>query len=307
MASRGVEIVNGMTSNSVVENVQEASAGTSARVDSPRYEMANPGFWLSHFRRNRQNRPEPKWDAPLSLPQSVVKLLVRSLEQYQLGDGGGPASLIAWNSEAFRSSSAESKELVDLWFLEEKEHSRLLGGAVARLGGTPIREHWSFSVFCGVRRWVGVDFELTVLLLTEIVSTIYYRLIKRHCEDEPIRDMCGLIMRDEAGHVAFHRARMALEGRKGRLTYGAIWEAGFFLLGYAAATMLWVNHAPALCAMGATTREFYFEIRSEIGDFVTDLRREIAAENAVALERAGRPGLGRAGSDAPGSLDPQSA
>ena len=271
-----------MTNSSIAANIQESSARKSARIDSPRYEMANPRFWISHFHRNRQNRPEPKWDAPLTLPRSVVKLLVRSLEQYQLGDGGGPASLIAWNSETFRCSSAESRELVDLWFLEEKEHSRLLGGAVARLGGTPIREHWSFSVFCGVRRWIGVDFELTVLLLTEIVSTIYYRLIQRHCQDEPIRAMCGLIMRDEAGHVAFHRARMALEGRKGKSSYGAIWEAGFFLLGYAAATMLWVNHAPALCAMGATTREFYSEIRKEIGDFVMNLRRETVAENAVA-------------------------
>ncbi len=275
-------IVHGMTSRSVVENIQASSTGTSARIDAQKYEMANPRFWISHFQRNRQNRPEPEWDAPLSLPRSVVKVLVKSLEQYQLGDGGGPASLIAWNSETFRCSSEESKELVDLWFLEEKEHSRLLGGAVARLGGTPIGNHWSFSVFCGVRRWIGVDFELTVLLLTEIVSTIYYRLIQRHCKDEPIRAMCGLIMRDEAGHVAFHRARMALENRKGKFTYGAIWEAGFFFLGYAAATMLWVNHAPALCAMGANTREFYSEIQKEIGDFVMDLRRETAAENAVA-------------------------
>ncbi len=270
-----------MTSSRVVENIQGSLAGRSARIDAPKYEMANPRFWISHFQRNRQNRPEPQWDAPLSLPRSVGKLLVKSLEQYQLGDGGGPASLIAWNSETFRGSSAESKELVDLWFLEEKEHSRLLGGAMARLGGTPIREHWSFSVFCGVRRWLGVDFELTVLLLTEIVSTIYYRLIQRHCQDEPIRAMCGLIMRDEAGHVAFHRARMALAGSKGKATYGAIWEAGFFFLGYAAATMLWVNHAPALCVMGATTQEFYSEIRKEIGEFVRDLRREAAAENAM--------------------------
>lgn len=271
-----------MTNNTVVQNIQATSVGTPARTATSKYEMANPRFWISHFQRNRLNRPEPAWDAPLSLPPSVVKLLVKSLEQYQLGDGGGPASLIAWNAETFRCSSEESKALVDLWFLEEKEHSRLLGGAVARLGGTPIREHWSFSVFCGVRRGIGVDFELTVLLLTEIVSTIYYRLIQRHCQDEPIRAMCGLIMRDEAGHVAFHRARMALEGRKGKITYGAMWEAGFFLLGYAAATMLWVNHASALCVMGATTREFYTEIRKEIGDFIGDLRRETAAENAGA-------------------------
>jgi hypothetical protein len=282
IVSHAMESVQRMTTCTDAINPQGAPVGRSAGLDAPKYEMADPGFWLNHFRRNRLNRPEPQWNAPLSLPQPVIKLLVKSLEQYQLGDGGGPASLIAWNAESFRCSSKESEELVDLWFLEEKEHSRLLGGAVARLGGKPIQGHWSFSVFCGVRRWIGVDFELTVLLLTEIVSTIYYRLIQRHCQDEPMRAMCGLIMRDEAGHVAFHRARMALEGRNGKCGYGAMWEVGFFVLGYAAATMLWVNHARALCAMGATTQEFYSEIRKEIGDFVSVLRREASAENAVA-------------------------
>ena len=38
-----------------------------------------------------------------------------------------------------------------------------------------------------------------ILLLVEIVSTVYYRLIQRHCTDAPVRDMCDLIMRDEAG------------------------------------------------------------------------------------------------------------
>ena len=51
--------------------------------------------WLAHFRRNRDHRSEPAWDAPITLAPEVVKPLLRSLEQFQLGDGGGPASLIA--------------------------------------------------------------------------------------------------------------------------------------------------------------------------------------------------------------------
>jgi hypothetical protein len=141
----------------------------------------NADRWLAHFRRNRLGRPEPDWTAPVTLPADVVTPLVRSLEQFHLGDGGGPASLIAFNAESFRGQSESSRQLVDLWFDEEKEHSRLLSGAVKRFGGTPIDGHWSFWVFCQVRRWLGVRFELTVLLLTEIVSTAYYRLLWRRC------------------------------------------------------------------------------------------------------------------------------
>jgi hypothetical protein len=88
--------------------------------------------WLSHFRTNREARPEPDWDIPVTLPPAIVARLVRSLEQFHLGDGGGPAGLIARDAETFRSSSEAVRELVDLWFDEEKEHSRLLCGAVRR-------------------------------------------------------------------------------------------------------------------------------------------------------------------------------
>lgn len=226
--------------------------------------------WLNHFQRNRHNRAEPDWAAPITLAPDVVAVLVRSLEQFHLGDGGGPASLIAWNAEAFRSSSDHVRQLVDLWFEEEKEHSRLLLGAVRRFGGRPIEGHWSFTVFCWVRRWFGVGFELTVLLLTEIVSTVYYRLLRRHGRDPALRAMCGLIIRDEVGHVAFHRDRLARSGAR----HGWFWEMRFRTLGWAAATMLWINHASALEALGATRGEFCREIGRELTLFIGRLRRE---------------------------------
>src|SRR5205807_7904667 len=113
-----------------------------------------------------------------------------------------------------------NRALVDLWFAEEREHARLLGMAVERFGGRCISGHWSFSAFCLTRRWFGVRFELTVLLLTEIASTVYYRLLRRHGQDPALRSMCRLILRDEIGHVAFHHASLALASHAGRASYG---------------------------------------------------------------------------------------
>jgi hypothetical protein len=226
--------------------------------------------WIEHFRRNALNRPEPDWSAPVAVPSEILKPLLRSVEQFQLGDGGGPACLIARDAERFRGSSDAARALVDLWFAEEREHSRLLGGLVDRFGGTRIAGHWSFTAFCLCRRWLGVRFELTVLLLTEIASTAYYRLLRRHGPDPALRAVCRLILRDEAGHVAFHRARLASAGRR----YGRLWAGWFRALGLSAATMLWVNHAAALKAIGATRREFYREVRGELTRFVRRLRAE---------------------------------
>ena len=92
----------------------------------------------------------------------------------------GPGVTDCARRGAVRGSSDEMRALVDLWFAEEREHSRLLSCAVRRFGGRLIQSHWSFSAFCATRRVLGVWFELQVLLLTEIVSTCYYRVLRRH-------------------------------------------------------------------------------------------------------------------------------
>jgi hypothetical protein len=241
--------------------------------------------WMRHFAQNKQNRPEPDWTAPLTLSAEVVRLLVRSLEQFQLGDGGGPAYLIARNRERFLVQGAGTRALVDLWFAEEREHARLLEAAVARFGGRCILGHWSFTAFCLTRKWFGVRFELTVLLLTEIVSTVYYRLLHRHGQDPALRSMCRLILRDEMGHVAFHRDRLARAGQSG---YGKLWEICFRALGLGAASMLWINHAPGLCALGASGKEFYREVWFELSRFIRRLRHDClkATEDARQLDPA---------------------
>jgi hypothetical protein len=265
-------IAGGLVSSAMLARSATAVADAKTASDAP--PLIDVQRWLGHFRRNRDHRPEPAWDAPIALTPEVVKPLLRSLEQFQLGDGGGPASLIAWNAEKFRSSTPGTRALVDLWFAEEREHARLLSGAVARLGGTCIRSHWSFTAFCHTRRWLGVRFELTVLLLTEIVSTIYYRLIRRHSQDPALHAMCTLILRDEAGHVAFHRDRLARAARAGGFRYGWMWEYTFRTLGVLAGTMLWINHAGGLKAIGATRGEFYRGIWREFSRFIRKLRRD---------------------------------
>jgi hypothetical protein len=241
-----------------------------ATIDPPLDELR----WMAHFQRNKEDRAEPNWRAPITLPVEVVRPLVRSLEQFQLGDGGGPAYLIAWDRETFLAEGQGTRVLVDLWFAEEREHARLLGAAVARFGGICIRSHWSFTAFCMSRKWFGVRFELTVLVLTEIVSTVYYKLLRRHGQDAALRSMCRLIIRDEKGHVAFHHDRLARAARAQRGGYGMLWESRFRLLGLAAASMLWVNHSPGLRAIGATGAEFYREVWIELSQFVRCLRRE---------------------------------
>ncbi len=238
--------------------------------------------WMAFFDRNRRCRPEPRWDAPISVPAEARPWLDRSLAEFQLGDGGGPASLIAWDVAQLRQRDPGMARAIDQWFEEEKEHSRLLGGLLRRLGVAPITGHWSFSLFCGVRRWLGVRFELQVLTLTELSSTAYYRLLRELGQDLALRDVCSLILRDESGHLLFQGARLRAAGAPWSRWRRWWWRAQFRACGLAAATVLWLSHGRCLRALGATRRRFFGEALRQFGRF---LRRV----DGLPADRAGRP------------------
>jgi len=239
--------------------------------------------WIEHFTRNKQNRPEPDWSAPINVPPEVLAPMLRSIEQFRLGDGGGPASLIAFNRENFRSRNDEIRHIVDLWFAEEAEHARLLGCAVRRFGGRIITSHWSFTAFCLCRRVLGVRFELQVLTLTELVSTGYYRILRHHSPDGPLAAMCELILRDEAGHVAFQRDRLASDGCPSPGLRGFLWRIQFLACGYGAGTVLWISHAACLKAIGGTRGEFYSEITRQMTCFIRSLEKREKRPSVPAL------------------------
>lgn len=239
----------------------------------------NTDFWRGYFSDNQRDRAEPDWHAPVTVPKSARAALFQSLREFQLGDGGGPASLIAFNAERFRCQSSDIQSIVDSWFKEEKEHSRLLGGLLQRFGVEPIHSHWSFSLFCTLRKTLGVSFELQILTLTELVSTSYYSVLRCHCMDKAVRDVCALILRDEYGHVRFHNARLAAQYAKQGGVRRAYWRLQFWLCGYAAATVLWSSHGKCIRQLGGTTGEFYRNVTHQIKAFISSLDHTLSQES----------------------------
>ncbi len=231
--------------------------------------------WIRHFENNRLNRKEPEWDLPFVMEEKRRHALAWSLAEYQLGDGGGPCCLIAKDAEKYRATSASTREVTDLWFREEAEHSRLLSGAVKRLQGNFVTDTLAFRQFQRVRRLMGAQFEMLVLLQVEIISTVYYRIIRRHCEDAPIAAMCGLILRDEVGHISYHRDRLSADHPDG---WNALQRMWFYFLGYSCALVLWLGHGWALRAIGMKNSDFFSQVHRGLRSFVRSFHRRCVSE-----------------------------
>ena len=228
----------------------------------------NYAHWIAHFKANKLDRPEPDWSAPFSMPEEKRRLFAISIAEYQLGDGGGECRLVAHDAESFLGSSDPARTVVDMWFDEERKHSRLLACAVERIGAEFIKDTFAFRMFYACRRAFGVQFEMFVLLIVEIVSTGYYRVIRRHVGDEPLAAMCKLILRDEARHIDFHRDRLAARYPEG---FGFWRSLAFRLLAHACASFLWLGHGRCLRALGGSHAELFGHVRSGLASFLSEL------------------------------------
>ncbi len=241
----------------------------------------NYAHWIRHFELNRVHRTEPDWGVPFRMEEERRVALAKTLAEYQLGDGGGECRLIGFDAESARAVHPDAGKVIDLWFREEAEHSRLLGCALRRVRGEFLKTTFGFRWFNRIRRWFGAEFEMLVLLVVEIVSTGYYRLIQRHSGDAPIAAMCGLILRDEAGHIVFHRDRLG--GKRSDWSKG--WRAmAIRLLGVGCMSFLWLTHGRWLRVLGGSLDELRSEVRHETKKFIEALSTFRAKEMQKAPE-----------------------
>lgn len=227
----------------------------------------NAASWFRYFEANRQNFIEPDWDAPFALTMAQRARLARSLSHFQLGESGGGSHLFGkagQENETYRAA-------LRLFVAEEAEHARLLQGLVIRFGGRLIKRHWTHLLFRAARRALGLNFEIQVLLIAELVGTAYYRMLKRRARDPILDQVCTRILADEAQHVAFHLDRLRDIHAALLPAERAAWSLQFQFLFTAALLVAWIDHRDALGAIGTKRPEFYAEARKECIGFLDGL------------------------------------
>jgi hypothetical protein len=209
-------------------------------------EADNSRWWCEHFRRNVTRQWAIPWDDFAMLTHDQRRALLRSLQDFQLGESSegrhGRARAAAY---AARIGDPLYAEAVRLFFAEENRHAAYLARYLALHGVEPIGRSWTDFVFRRVRRLMGLELLITVLLTAELIGEVYYRAIRAATGCPALRAICAQILRDERMHVRFHveRFRFLRRGRsrlRGLLQDGA-WR--FFFAGTCLA--VWLKHRRA--------------------------------------------------------------
>jgi|HubBroStandDraft_1064217.scaffolds.fasta_scaffold79437_2 hypothetical protein len=234
----------------------------------------NTSSWRQYYESNRLNRTEPEWSAPCLLPPELRRTLSVSLSHFQLGETGGGSFLLRG---AARETDSDDLAALALFVAEEQEHARLLARMVDRLGGSLVRRHWTHRLFKFARRAGGFRFEIQMLLTAEIVGTAYYDLLKKTVPDSVLQAALALILRDEAGHVAFHLERLRLRWKTYLPLERTLWALQFQMLVLTALRVAWLDHGDCLRALGCSWPDFAGQTRQVTIQFLDGLEMPAAS------------------------------
>ncbi|OLZ58543.1 hypothetical protein AVW11_28035 [Streptomyces amritsarensis] len=204
------------------------------------------GAWVRAFESERERRAavgDPDWGRGARLPAE----LVRSIQKFQVGEDGDGSAL---RGKADLAGDPVYSEAVRLFVAEEQNHARMLRLLLEAGGAGTLEGHWSDAAFVRVRRLLGLRVELLVLMIAEVVALGYYGALRDGAGDALVREVAGRILADEERHVPFHCLRLqeglAVLPRPARRAVTAGWRG----LLACAATLVAVDHGPALRACG---------------------------------------------------------
>jgi hypothetical protein len=228
------------------------------RVESA--EAQNSADWCVHFQRNESRQIAIPWDEVLPLTDEQRAVLLPSLQDFQLGESSegrhGRARAAAY---AERIGDSHYPEAIRLFFAEENRHASYLGRYLRRHNVKLLGRSWTDFVFRRVRRLMGLETLLTVLLTAELIGEVYYRAIRSATTCPTLRAICSQLLRDERMHVRFHVERFRFLRRRRLQLRTGMQDAAWNVFLRATCLVVWWKHGAAIRLGGYGFRRFRSE------------------------------------------------
>jgi hypothetical protein len=212
--------------------------------------------WLKYFQHNRDNRLPVPWEHPINLEPKLRKPLIASLQRFQVGESGEGRTL---KRHVAATGNGDYIEAIQLFIKEENEHARLMGEILNCLNAPLLESHWSDNAFMALRHVFGLEEELLVLLIPEMIAQRYFRALHDGTQDPIVRAVCEQIMHDEDGHVAFHVNYLQDALAKLPLWRRALLRIGWRVLFRGACAVVMYDHYSVLSAVNVSPAKFWWD------------------------------------------------
>ncbi|MEP7272585.1 MAG: hypothetical protein ABI882_13860 [Acidobacteriota bacterium] len=160
--------------------------------------------WHDYFVANSLKGSDISWTEHAQLTGREKRCIERSIAAFQLGEySEGKGLLRAAELFAPEVPSEYLVRITRLFISEEQNHAMLLGKFMTIHNIELIKTHWADIVFRRLRKAVGFELSITVLITAEIISLIYYQALRASSNSTQLKQICNRILADEVKHVRY--------------------------------------------------------------------------------------------------------
>jgi rubrerythrin len=221
--------------------------------------------WYSYFKRNSSEPGDIPWHIKNDLSALERSLIAKSIATFQLGEYSEGRHLLAFAEEYARINRNPHIVPVTKYFIaEEQNHASLLKKFMSIHDIKLIQKNWTDSVFRRLRKYLGFEVSVTVLITAEILALVFYDALKEATNSLLLKRICEKILTDERSHVRYEselieyiRSQKSVFARaSARIAHQVLFSG----------TVLVVNfeHRRVIKAGGYPLRKFWFDSWGEL-------------------------------------------
>ena len=160
----------------------------------------NYTYWKAYFESNQHHFKNINWDAADSLTDDEKRIITKSIQQFQEGENSEGKHLFQF---AKTLNDDEYLSCIRLFIREEQNHAKVLGRFMEKYRIEKAKGHWVDGVFRYLRKLMGLENSIIVLVTAEIISKIYYDAFRNTTGSVLLQKICSQVLQDEDQHIAF--------------------------------------------------------------------------------------------------------
>jgi len=167
-------------------------------------EMSSLKGWHQYFTENARAADGIPWDLVEMLTKEEVACISDSIATFQLGEYAEGRGLMRYAEDyAKKFGDDRLTKITRLFICEEQNHALLLRRFMQVHKIKLIESNWTDTVFRRLRKNVGYEWSITVLIVAEIIALVYYKALRDATHSTVLKKICNKILSDEAFHVAY--------------------------------------------------------------------------------------------------------
>ena len=209
--------------------------------------------WKDYFTFNQQHFAHINFNEADLFCVLEQQRFAASLQQFQKGEHSEGKHLMYY---AKQYGDPYYIDAIKLFIKEEQTHALVLGKFLDKHGIVRIKHHWVDGVFRGLRQLSGIQNTVTILLVAEIISKVYYKALLKATTSQMLQDICIQILKDEEKHLHFQCTTIRQLQKHSTSVYKFLWQQYLLSVLTGTIAVVWMYHNSVLKEGGLSFQLF---------------------------------------------------